>query len=602
MRRWSCRIYLIRWNAAEGIRLFSLIKNFATGGEGSRALFTQSLFRKLLLTIGSVMVAVGLVSRMALRARYLGWDQIQFVLGTHDFNVIKHQPHPPGYILFVGILRVVLAVVGDASLSVTLTATLFTCASSILLFLFAMKLYGDRNSAILAAFFWLASPLVWFSDLTGAVYSAGAFASLATAYGVYSFWKNPGERSAILAAGVFAASAGIRQDQTVFLAPLCLFPFLRSRACRRYFPLSLIVFVLGFLTWYIPTVEYSGGYKIYSALVRAQFLQSAKITSIFFGAALRAHVGLLARLTYELLLGLLPVLFLMAFRMFRTKPPEPPAVVNKEKAAFLAVWTTPFLLFFGLVHMGNMGFSLPCLPPLLLLAVRWVVLRRDAAGREPSFLVPFSLLSVVVSTVFFFGARELPFSPPSRSGHDGISGASYLLPGVYGRIRFSDEVTKAYFTEIRKTISGQPIALVHVSTTSHDPCSLDWRKLMYYFPGIPVFDFEDLDKLRDARPREIYAKVGFDDTASGALLHFADTHANRNVARLSIPGRARTIIIIPSAISTEVLVESDAAGAMPLVPGPAEHRLQVCKLLLYDSIADSHPRVRIGENVIEFVP
>ena len=47
-----------------------------------------------------------LASRWPYRARMLyNWDAVQFALALTEFDVAKHQPHPPGYLLYVGLGR-----------------------------------------------------------------------------------------------------------------------------------------------------------------------------------------------------------------------------------------------------------------------------------------------------------------------------------------------------------------------------------------------------------------------------------------------------------------------------------------------------------------
>src|SRR6267378_3083409 len=44
------------------------------------------------------------LSRLPYRARMLyNWDAVQFALALREYDVVKHQPHPPGYILYVGL-------------------------------------------------------------------------------------------------------------------------------------------------------------------------------------------------------------------------------------------------------------------------------------------------------------------------------------------------------------------------------------------------------------------------------------------------------------------------------------------------------------------
>ncbi|MCB1185008.1 hypothetical protein KDM41_16390, partial [bacterium] len=41
------------------------------------------------------------------------WDAAQLALGTRDFDLAGHRPHPPGYPLWVGAVRVCDAAVGN---------------------------------------------------------------------------------------------------------------------------------------------------------------------------------------------------------------------------------------------------------------------------------------------------------------------------------------------------------------------------------------------------------------------------------------------------------------------------------------------------------
>jgi hypothetical protein len=51
-----------------------------------------------------VLAALTVVSRLPYRARMLyNWDAVQFALALSEYDVVKHQPHPPGYILYVAL-------------------------------------------------------------------------------------------------------------------------------------------------------------------------------------------------------------------------------------------------------------------------------------------------------------------------------------------------------------------------------------------------------------------------------------------------------------------------------------------------------------------
>jgi TatA/E family protein of Tat protein translocase len=68
-----------------------------------------------------------IVSRLPYRARLLyNWDAVQFALALNEYDVLKHQPHPPGYILYVVLGRIVNAWLHDPTASYVALAVAFS--------------------------------------------------------------------------------------------------------------------------------------------------------------------------------------------------------------------------------------------------------------------------------------------------------------------------------------------------------------------------------------------------------------------------------------------------------------------------------------------
>lgn len=58
----------------------------------------------LVFSVGLSLVTV--LSRLPYRTRMLyNWDAVQFALALKEYDIAEHQPHPPGYILYVLIWR-----------------------------------------------------------------------------------------------------------------------------------------------------------------------------------------------------------------------------------------------------------------------------------------------------------------------------------------------------------------------------------------------------------------------------------------------------------------------------------------------------------------
>ena len=66
------------------------------------------------LRFAAALSLLTVLSRLPYRARMLyNWDAVQFALALREYDIVKHQPHPPGYILYVALGRLVNAWLAD---------------------------------------------------------------------------------------------------------------------------------------------------------------------------------------------------------------------------------------------------------------------------------------------------------------------------------------------------------------------------------------------------------------------------------------------------------------------------------------------------------
>ena len=93
-----------------------------------------------------------LLSRWPYRARLLyNWDAVQFALALREFDVAKHQPHPPGYLLYVGLGRLLNIPLADPNLAYVALAMLFSAATTVTVYWLARALYERATAASAAA-------------------------------------------------------------------------------------------------------------------------------------------------------------------------------------------------------------------------------------------------------------------------------------------------------------------------------------------------------------------------------------------------------------------------------------------------------------------
>jgi len=150
--------------------------------------------------IAAALSLVTVLSRLPYRARMLyNWDAVQFALALREYDVVKHQPHPPGYILYVALGRLVHGWTGDAAAAYVLLAVAFSGAGTFMVYLLARAMY-DRATALTAATLLAVSPLFWFYGSVGLTYAGEALLASTVAY--FSFRAMLGSRrDAWLAAG-----------------------------------------------------------------------------------------------------------------------------------------------------------------------------------------------------------------------------------------------------------------------------------------------------------------------------------------------------------------------------------------------------------------
>src|SRR5438045_328443 len=171
--------------------------------------------------LAGALAVLTVLSRLPYRARLLyNWDAVQFALALREYDVVKHQPHPPGYILYVGLGRIVNAWLHDPTAAYVVLAVICSGLTTVVVYLLARDVY-DRATALAAASVLAVSPLFWFYGSVGLTYAGEALFASIVAY--FSFRALRGsETDAWLAAGYLGLAGGLRQSVLVLLFPLWL--------------------------------------------------------------------------------------------------------------------------------------------------------------------------------------------------------------------------------------------------------------------------------------------------------------------------------------------------------------------------------------------
>jgi hypothetical protein len=305
------------------------------------------------------------------------WDSSQFERGVAHFDIARHQPHPPGYPLWMLALKGLTPIVGHPISAQVALALLFTIAGLIFFYLLARELLGDEAglaATVLLAF----SPLVLLHAMTSAVYAVDLFTSSAGAWFAARLWNadKPRWPLPVLAGFTLALAAGFRPSGGAFLLPLLAVAFLRTARLRPVqAALGMAAGALCWAAWYVPAALITGGFQRLSALTSAQAVSSFRKTSVFYGATFHQQFVMMTGTTIVLAFALAPLalavgtaLLLTRGRLLGAPRPSRPAWAS---VLFFVLWLTPNLAMDYLFHFGKVGYAMLSLPPLALV-VAWL--------------------------------------------------------------------------------------------------------------------------------------------------------------------------------------------------------------------------------------
>src|SRR5680860_639486 len=111
--------------------------------------FRTKYFDLMYLILGGAGI---FISRFIFRSQYLfHWDSVQFALALNSFDISHHQPHPPGYILYIYLGKVINWFTHDAHLALILLSILASIVGFILLFYLARAVFSNTWAGVVAS-------------------------------------------------------------------------------------------------------------------------------------------------------------------------------------------------------------------------------------------------------------------------------------------------------------------------------------------------------------------------------------------------------------------------------------------------------------------
>ena len=217
-------------------------------------------------------------------------DSINFALGLHDFDVAAHQPHPPGYPVYIAMGRLSSAVLArlapslDLARSDALALAFWSAVAGVVALLAAHSLFAalaadgferrtgsaPRGHAIWATALLAVAPLFWMSGLRPLSDLPGLAAALSSQALLVAGFRQP--RALILGALLTGVTAGIRVQSLALTMPLLLIALVQQRHAGVIWMATRPALALGagMAVWLLPLLAASRGIDGYVSALGAQ--------------------------------------------------------------------------------------------------------------------------------------------------------------------------------------------------------------------------------------------------------------------------------------------------------------------------------------------
>jgi hypothetical protein len=323
--------------------------------------------RRSWLALGALAV---LLSRLAFIPETLeDLDSTNFARALLDYDPARHQPHPPGYPIYVALAKGVHAFVVEPVRALAVLSAL--AQAGLLLALLALFRALSPASALAATLLTIANPTLWFNGARPMSDSVGLLFIVTTQALLLRELRQP--RRLTLASLLVGLTPGVRVQSLALTVPLWLFVLTRSQG-RRWIAVAAALF--GVLAWAVPLFALSGGFERYLAAFGDTLGQAIAFEPLLSGFTLNraAHALRLVLVAPWAQPALGMVLLALAAAGLLVAAARRPAALGLALLAFGPYLVTHLLM----QHVETTRYCLPYLPLFGFLAAEAL----DAAGRR----------------------------------------------------------------------------------------------------------------------------------------------------------------------------------------------------------------------------
>lgn len=423
--------------------------------------------------VGGALVIVA--TRWFLKSHYLfHWDSVQFTLALQDFNAVQHQPHPPGYIIYVYLGKFFNLFFPDPNVAFIALGILASVVGLVLVFALAREAFS-RSVAYIAALFYIFNPLVWFHGLVAEVYIVEMALILGFVFLAHRYYRQSGWIDLVGMVAMLGILGGTRQSAEVVMLPLLIWVLWQKRVSLKQWLMVALGLMVVNLAWFIPILWMSGGWREYFLALGT--LTEATIVYEYvhdkWNALLNNLSAMIAVLKQAFWAGLL--ILMGAALPFIAEESRGKYKINIPAFWFWCVAIAPSILIMPVILMRNPGYVLSVTSLLIILAAAAVVFLGQVVGKWHRRLAgPVWVgLAMVVLTMQVGNFFTLKFS------------SLYYLSASLDSVQTVDE----YASDIMQSLQKEFDPATSAIWIPGDYVFFGVRHFQYYLPEFEIYSF-----------------------------------------------------------------------------------------------------------------
>jgi hypothetical protein len=388
------------------------------------------------ILLGAILAIAGAIVQSLDGPFDLDWDDTNLAMSIARFDITQHQPHPPGYLGYVAILKLVHAVTGLGSTAVIrLVSRLFALLAILATWRAALRLWPAwRAGALWAAAFVGLHPILLYYGVDGQTHSAELCMAALLWWGLAAQRESPTRWGTVAVGLLLAAGGSLRPSFAVIAVGPVLWTYRRH---GRHLAGIAGVAAAGTVAWFWPTVALTpGGLAAYRAASDGLMGNFFRMISPLSGEALPGFAG--DNVKNALVwtgLAVFPAIVAIAARARSLGP------LAREWTVQVAGWAVaPAAGFYALGFCAEAGYVAGLVPAGALAAAAALSPGRGRAGRIVAPVIGIVLLGIFLA------------APDAR-------GTFAMLPTA-NEIGAREARTAALYDRLLKDIPGEARVLV----------------------------------------------------------------------------------------------------------------------------------------------